>query len=220
MSKQFFGFNTDDRWLHENGFYITSEPVRIGKIISQYELYRSIINLPGQVVECGVFKGASLIRLAAFREILEGQASRKLVGFDAFGKFPQPKGEADQKFVQEFETAAGEGISQEELESVLAYKQAGNFELVPGNILETVPAYCEAHPELRIALLHIDVDVYDATLCILENLFDRIVSGGVLMLDDYGTLEGESRAVDEFIQGTGYKIEKLPYAPTPAYIRR
>jgi hypothetical protein len=220
MGKQLFGFSTDDRWQYENGFYITSEPVRIGKLISQYELYRSITHLPGQIVECGVFKGASFIRLAAFREILEGQASRKLIGFDAFGKFPCPEGISDQEFVQKFESSAGEGISEEELESVLEYKQAGNFELVVGNILETLPAYCQDHPELKIALLHIDVDVHDATVCILENLFKRIVPGGVLMLDDYGTIEGETRAVDAFLAGTDYKIEKLPYSPTPAYIRR
>ena len=220
MGKQLFGFSTDDRWQYENGFYITSEPARIGKFISQYELYRSIINLPGQIVECGVFKGASFIRLAAFREILEGQASRKLVGFDAFGKFPLPEGETDQKFVQDFESSAGEGISEEELESVLRYKQVSNYALVAVNILETLPEYCHAHPELKIALLHIDVDVYDATLCILENLFGRIVPGGVLMLDDYATIDGETRAVDAFITGTDYKIEKLPYSPTPVYIRK
>lgn len=220
MGKQLFGFSTDDRWQFENGFYITSEPVRIGKLISQYELYRSITHLPGQIVECGVFKGASFIRLAAFREILEGQASRKLVGFDAFGKFPRPDGTVDQEFVQKFESFAGEGISEEELESVLEYKQAGNYELVAGNILETLPAYCQEHPELKIALLHIDVDVHDATVCILENLFERIVPGGVLMLDDYGTIDGETRAVDAFLAGTDYKIEKLPYSPTPAYIRK
>lgn len=220
MDKKLLNFDIDKRWDYENGFYITSEPARIGKAIAQFELYRSIASLPGQVAEFGIFKGASFIRLAAYREILESQASRKLIGFDIFGKFPVPEDTADQEFVTNFVHAAGEGISLEEFQRVLAYKQVSNFELVPGDILQTLPQYIADHPELKIALLHIDVDVYNATQCILENLFERVVPGGIIMLDDYASAEGETKAVDEFIAGTGYRVEKLPYAVTPAFIRK
>ena len=54
MEKKLFDFPIDERWNYENGFYITSEPARIGKIIAQYELYKSIAALPGQIVECGI----------------------------------------------------------------------------------------------------------------------------------------------------------------------
>jgi hypothetical protein len=50
----------------------------------------------------------------------------------------------------------------------------------------------------KIALLHIDVDVYDPTKVILESLWHRVVKGGILMLDDYGTVAGETGAVDNF----------------------
>ena len=220
MEKKLFNFPIDERWNYENGFYITSEPARIGKAIAQYELYRSIASLPGHIFEFGIFKGASFIRLAAYREILESQASRKLIGFDMFGKFPDPQGEADQEFVDNFVSAAGDGISQPELEEILAYKNVSNYELVPGNILQTLPPYVSQHPELKIALLHIDVDVYDASLCILENLFDHVVPGGIVMLDDYGSAEGETRAVDEFLASTHYRVEKLNYSFTPTFIRK
>jgi hypothetical protein len=45
--------------------------------------------LPGNIIECGVFKGASLIRFATFRYILEAPFSRKIIEFDTFGKFPE-----------------------------------------------------------------------------------------------------------------------------------
>ena len=220
MEKKLLNFDIDKRWDYENGYYITSEPARIGKAIAQYELYRSIVSLPGQILEFGIFKGASFIRLAAYREILESQASRKLIGFDIFGKFPVPEDSADQAFVTNFVHAAGDGISQAQFETVLAYKNITNYELIAGDILQTLPEYVETRPELRIALLHIDVDVYNASQCILENLFDRVVPGGIVMLDDYASAEGETRAVDEFLAGTGYKVEKLPYAVTPAFIRK
>ncbi|MEJ2758431.1 MAG: hypothetical protein P8046_08140 [Anaerolineales bacterium] len=114
MDKQLLNFDIDKRWDYENGFYITSEPARIGKAIAQYELYRSISSLSGHVLEFGIFKGASFIRLAAYREILESQASRKLIGFDIFGKFPVPEDAADQEFVTNFVHAAGDGISQKQ----------------------------------------------------------------------------------------------------------
>ena len=53
MSKTLFGFDIEQQWDYENGFYLTSHLTRIPKMLAHYELYKSIINLPGQVVECG-----------------------------------------------------------------------------------------------------------------------------------------------------------------------
>ncbi|MES9875071.1 MAG: TylF/MycF/NovP-related O-methyltransferase [Candidatus Sedimenticola sp. 6PFRAG7] len=220
MGEHLFGFNTDDEWDHENGFYLTSHPTRVAKLLAQYELYKSIVNLPGHVVECGVYKGASLIRLAAFRDSIENQYSRKLVGFDTFGIFPEPDNPSDAEFVQGFVSEGGEGIPVDELRRVLARKSYTNVELVKGDILETVPQYVADRDELKIALLHIDVDVYEPTKVILEHMFDRVVTGGVIVLDDYGAVSGETSAVDEFIQGKGLVVEKLPISHSPPFIRK
>jgi hypothetical protein len=73
---------------------------------------------------------------------------------------------------------------------------------------------------MKISLLHIDVDVYDAAKCCLDYLFDKVVSGGVVILDDYGSVGGETRAVDEFIEtrGGGIRILKTPYYSVPCHI--
>ena len=65
MSKSFHRFDQDRQWDYENGFYLTSHVTRIAKLLAHYELYKSIADLPGHVVECGVYKGASLIRFAS-----------------------------------------------------------------------------------------------------------------------------------------------------------
>ena len=220
MGKQLFGFDVEREWDYENGFYLTSHVTRLPKMLAHYELYKSIVHLPGHVVECGVFKGASFIRFATFREILESPHSRKLIGFDAFGKFPEQEHADDQAFVERFEGAAGEGISTDELDQVMAHKGFENYELVQGNILETVPDYLVAHPELKIALLHIDTDVYEPAATILNNLYDRVVTGGLVVLDDFATVPGETRAVDEFFAGKDILIEKLPISHIPTYIRK
>lgn len=218
--QELFGFDLARLWDYENGFYLTSHVTRIGKALAQYELYKSIVGLPGCIVEAGVYKGASLIRFATFREVLESPYSRRIVGFDAFGAFPAQDDEGDRHFVQRFEQAGGDGIPRAELDRVFAYKRFDNYELIAGDVLETVPAYLERHPELKIALLHIDVDVYKPSAALLEHLYDRVVRGGLVVFDDYGTVAGETRAVDEFIANRALTVEKLPLSHIPAFLRK
>jgi hypothetical protein len=71
MGTELFGFNTDNEWDYENGFYLTSHVTRLCKLLAQFELYKSIVNLPGHVVECGVYKGASLIMYAFILHVTE-----------------------------------------------------------------------------------------------------------------------------------------------------
>jgi hypothetical protein len=213
-----FGFDTDEQWSYENGFYLTSNVKRLSKAIAHYELYKKIMDLPGHVVECGVYKGASFTRLLTFREILESPHSRKIIGFDAFGKFPEQHDSADAEFIERFEGIGGEGISKADLISAMEHKGLGNYELVEGEISETLPEYLSDHPELKIALLHVDVDVYQPSVVILEHLYHRVVTGGIVVFDDYGTVAGETRAVDEFFAGKKIKIQKLSISHIPAYV--
>ena len=217
---QLFGFDTDLKWDYENGFYLTSPLTRISKLLAHYELYKSITHLPGHIIECGVYKGASFIRFCTFRELLESPYSRKIIGFDAFGKFPRQGDALDQAFIERFEGIGGEGISAEELEQILALKSFSNYELIEGDILQTIPEYLSSHPELKISLLHIDVDVYNPTRVILETLFDRIVPDGLVVLDDYGTVAGETRAADEFFLDRSVRFQKLPISHIPIYIKK
>jgi hypothetical protein len=220
MTDTILGFDVASRWDYENGFYLTCDASRISKVLVHYELYKSIVGLPGEVVECGVFKGASFLRFASFRESLESQAFRKLIGFDAFGTFPPSGDSEDRAFAAKHDAAAGRGISVDELNLALQNKAISNTDLVQGDILKTLPAYLERNPALRVALLHIDVDIYEPTKVILDCLYERVVPGGVIVLDDYPIIDGETRAVDEFIEGKGLLIEKLPLGRNPAFIRK
>ena len=88
-------------WDYENFFYSTSPPDRIGKILAHYELYKKIVNIPGDIIELGVFKMNSLIRWATFRNLIENQYSRHIYGFDIFGSFPIPSdsSKSDKDFI-------------------------------------------------------------------------------------------------------------------------
>lgn len=214
-----YSVDPSKKWDYENGFYLTCETGRIGKMLNHLEIYQQIIHLPGDILEFGVYKGSSFTRLIAFRDLLETPYSRKVVGFDAFGKFPDSVAlTADKEFITQFEGAGGFGISEEELRSHLERKGTTNYALVKGDILETIPQYLADNPSLKISLLHIDVDVYEPSKVILEHLWDKIVPGGILMLDDYGTVQGETKAVDEFFTGQDITINKLPYYHIPSYV--
>jgi len=216
-----FGFDFNKQFEYENGFYLTSESSRIAKSISHFELYKKIMNLPGEIIECGVFKGMSLIRFATFREILESQFSRKIIGFDAFGKFPDNVTmETDKEFIVNFEKEAGNGIPKDDLENILRYKNFQNIFLLKGFIPDVFNNYFENKPATQIALLHIDVDVYEATKACLEHLYEKVVKGGIIVFDDYGQVNGATKAINEFLKENGLEnnIQKLPYNCIPAYM--
>ena len=217
-----FGFDFGKPFEYENGFYLTSASSRIAKSIAHFELYKKIIGLPGEIVECGVFKGTSLIRFATYREILESQFSRKIIGFDAFGKFPDKVSRSnDKEFIKHFETEAGDGIPKDDLENILRHKHFQNIFLVKGFIPDTFSGYFDQKPATQIALLHIDVDVYEATKACLDNLYERVVKGGIIVFDDYGQIDGATKAINEFIESVGKdnnSIQKLPYNYIPAYM--
>ncbi|MEM9077490.1 MAG: TylF/MycF/NovP-related O-methyltransferase [Bacteroidota bacterium] len=207
------------KWDYENGFFLTCETGRIGKFLNHLEIYKKIVDLPGDILEFGVYKGTSLVRLISFRDLLEHSNSRKIIGFDAFGKFPDELSlQSDRDFVEKFEDAGGFGVSKEELEMHLKNKGTTNFQLIEGDINDSLPAFLENHPALKISLLHIDVDVYEPTKVILDLLWDKIVKGGILMLDDYGTVAGETKAVDEFFDQADVKIHKPKYYHIPSYV--
>ncbi len=204
----------------ENSFYQSCDKGRFNRIIAHYELYKRVTGLAGAIVECGIFKGVSFIRFAIYRHLLEPEAERKLIGFDTFGSFPETGFQADQEERRKFiEEAGNQSLTRGQLVQILQDKGLEKeIELVEGNICKTIPDYATANPELKIALLNIDVDLYEPTVTILDCFYDRVVSGGVIILDDYTVFPGETKAIDDFIAGKGLKIEQFPFSKVPAFI--
>ena len=76
--------NTSQHFEYENGFYLTASVDRFSKFVTHLDLFRRISGLAGEIVECGVFKGASLCRWIKFRALLENPSSRRIIAFDTF----------------------------------------------------------------------------------------------------------------------------------------
>ena len=212
----------DKVWDYENGFHWFSKTNRIKKFLAHYKLYESILSIPGDIVELGVFKGNSLIRFATYRDILERESERRVIGFDAFGEFPRERlsNGDDLEFIEKFEGESGVGLSKEELTTIFTQKRINNVFLVEGNVLRSLPDYYDGSHESAIALLHIDLDVEEPTTFALEFLYNKISPGGVIIFDDYGTVAGETRAVDAFLGKTGLELQNDTVFGSPAFVRK
>lgn len=204
---------------YENYFYWTCDNQRIGKLLAQYELFKLTQDIKGDIVECGVFKGSSLLRFAMFRNLFINQDEKKIIGFDSFGEFPHTQFEPDVKMREEFIIESGqEGISTTQLYEVLKFKGCGNVELVEGDITKTIPDYLKKNPGLKLSLINLDADIYEPSVTVLENLYPLLEPGGVLVLDDYSFFPGETKAVDDYFKGKNVTIKKFRYSMTPSYI--
>ena len=208
------------KWDYENGFYWFSSPSRLNKLLAHYELYKMIAKLPGDIFELGVYKATSLIRLATIRATLENDEARRIVGFDAFGKFPKNNLtlKSDIKFIKTFEEEGGDGLNINETKKILEAKRFNNINLIEGNINETLPKYLADNPHTRLSILHLDMDVKEPTTFALEMLYEKVVSGGLIILDDYNQVAGATDAIDEFIKEKGLKLQKLPYYNIPSFL--
>ena len=206
-------------WDAENIFYLNANTSRISKFVYHYEIYKKIIDIPGDILEFGVFKGASFSKLLAFRKILENQDSRKIVGFDDFGSFTVKGSKEDKQFARDYIKNFGKGVSKEILEKILKKNGHRNFELIKGDVVKTLPVYLNNNKGFKISLLHLDLDIFRPTKFVLEKLFSRMQKNGIILLDDYGEIYGATKAIDDFFKNKKLKIEKLTYYKRPSFIK-
>tara|TARA_R100001377_G_C3194035_1_gene111783 strand:- start:2627 stop:3277 length:651 start_codon:yes stop_codon:yes gene_type:complete len=206
---------------HENNFYFTCDYTRMAKWAAHYEFFKMTQNLPGAIVECGLFKGVSFIRFAMFRKIFSNNHSKKMIGFDVFDEFPKSDFKDDQIYIERFlsEVGSRDSIDENELMTILKDKGVDdNLELVKGDICQTVPEYVKKEPSLKISLLNLDVDIFEPSVTTLEYFWPRIVKGGIIILDDYGKFTGETKAIDDYFSDKDVKIQKFPFCQYPSYI--
>jgi len=215
-----FDVEVEKMFDYENGFYLTSPVGRFSKFVTHLELLKKTIGLSGSIVECGVFKGASLSKLIKFRSIFDSPAGKKVIAFDTFGEFPEAGFEGDIKKRNQFvEEAGSKSIDRDRMIEILEELNLyENIDLVEGDILQTVPQYLSENPHLKISLLHIDVDLYEPTKVCLEQLYPFVVRGGIIILDDYGAFAGANKAIDEYFADNKVRIQKLPYSDVISYV--
>ena len=180
--------------------YTMSSPERLYALI-QATRHIARHGIPGALVECGVWRGGSVMAMA--RVLLEERATdRSLYLYDTFAGMPEPA-QRDRPLFGNWGKRARSRLhrsslaSRDEVESALlgiGYPTHG-IHFVAGRVEQTIPRNI---PD-RIALLRLDTNFYKSTKHELEHLFPRLSTGGVLIIDDYGYWQGQRMAVDEYI---------------------
>ncbi|XMN08677.1 TylF/MycF/NovP-related O-methyltransferase [Streptomyces griseobrunneus] len=191
--------------------YSMTSPERLNAFILATR-YIARHNIPGDIVECGVWRGGSM--QACARTLLSvGETERELYLFDTYEGMTEPTAEdlrRDGRPAQELLDAQGKDRPIWAVASLDDVK--AGFDNVPypkervhyvqGRVEDTVPGQA---PE-QISILRLDTDWYASTKHELEHLYARLVSGGVLLIDDYGYWQGSRQAVDEFLDKTGERL--------------
>jgi hypothetical protein len=176
--------------------------------------YISRNQIEGDFVECGVWRGGSMMAVAYSLE-KSGERERDLYLFDTFEGMSTPTNQ-DVTHSNIDALTLLEESSKDDSKSIWCYSSLDevktNIEsteynpqkihLIKGKVEETIP-HCI--PE-KIALLRLDTDWYESTRHELQHLFPRLVSGGVLIIDDYGHWKGCQKATDEYIEKNNIPI--------------
>ena len=169
-----------------------------------------ISKLEGDIVECGVCLGRSLMMFAfLIKDCCEGE--RHLYGFDSFGGFPEPSSEDRDDSPESRKRNVQKGQNKTPLNIVWQFllnnltDLRGNRDeqftnkhitLIKGYFNQTLSNYTGK----QIALLHIDCDLYDGYFTVLETFYHRVVKGGLILLDEYNEnkFPGATKAIDSF----------------------
>lgn len=179
--------------------YATPTPACAANVNAVLDLLDRTLGLEGQVAECGVYRGATLLPMALHLE-REG-ARQRVLGFDSFQGF-------DRRI--EFDLGLGgaddedkrlKGFDRTSLELVSRKAErlgvADRVELIPGPFEETLPRFAGE----RFAFVHLDCDLYGSYRACLEFFYPRLARGGIVLFDEYDDppWPGCNKAVDEFL---------------------
>jgi len=231
-------FNETDLSAFEmfRNFPVFTPRFNLARFLTHYELFKKVHELPGVIVDLGVFRGASTFTWAKLCEIFCPTDVRKVIyGFDTFEGFPSlsdEDGGVDHN--QDRKIGGYDGGRSVERDLQLAHqalkidshiKHLDRIKFIKGDVCQTIPDFAKKQGNgLRVALLNLDLDLYEPTKVALEHFVPRMVRGGIIVCDEYAvdTFGGESKAVDEYFQNTfGYKpkVKKFAWHSNPsAYI--
>jgi O-methyltransferase len=216
--RDIIGDDPDDLYFIENIKKLVPYTMTVNRgIESSYSLYKAVEyiiknNIPGDFVECGVWRGGSVM-LIALALAHFGDTKRKIFLYDTFTGMTKPdekdvdwdglnlqkKWEEDSAQTKSNSTMMwGYGGSIEEVRKNVYSSNypKDNFIFIKGPVENTIP---DTVPE-KIALLRLDTDWYASTYHELVHLYPILSVGGILIIDDYGWCRGSRQATDKYIK--------------------
>ncbi|MBI4806786.1 MAG: crotonobetainyl-CoA--carnitine CoA-transferase [Desulfovibrio sp.] len=211
---------------HNSALYVPSKTMT--RMLFFYELYKKLVNTHGVIIEFGVRWGQSLSILSALRGIFEPfNRHRKIIGFDTFEGFAGVSDKDGERsgcdegaysVPSGYEAHLSEILSlQEELNPISHLKK---FELVKGDVRQTVSEYLARQPETVVSMAIFDLDIYEPTKVALEAILPHLCKGSILVFDELSDdiFPGETLALDEVLGLRNIRLQRFPMTARMSYL--
>jgi hypothetical protein len=180
--------------------YTQTSPERV-KVLAAAVEHIEKHGIPGAILECGVWKGGSMMAIARTLQRL-GAVKRDLYLCDTFEGMPPASaidvdhaGNPASKYEEWYPNFNVVALENVRTNMATTGYPVERIHYVKGKVEDTLPAQA---PE-QIALLRLDTDWYESTWHELEYLFPRVAPHGLVIIDDYGHFQGAKKAVDEYL---------------------
>lgn len=208
MRKSLVSYRSESEVLYSR----TGKP-NAERLVPYYELYKLINNLEGSIIKCGISQDEAFSYFSFFKN--KSPKKQPMVSFEknpsVFETF-----EVDNQTVTLVKNKH-QHITKNQID-LIKQGQKEDIEFMPGHLTDSIPEYLISNPELKIALLTIDLDDYENTLTAMQYLYPRLVSGGVLIVNNYFKKNGEAIAVEEYLRGKEVFMRHFSLEKGPHYI--
>lgn len=211
-----------------NDFILSSDKKVFGKLLARSLLLNEVKDIPGDIVECGVFKGTGILTFLKLKNYLMPNTHKKVIGFDFFESdaLIQTLSGQDKDFMKSLFEERG---AKHDKDYCQLLKQRitdfgfleHEFDLIKGDVSTTTFDFIKDKPGFKISLLYIDVDIQKPTFDILQNMWDKVSRGGLVVFDEYAFHSwSESAGADLFFKDKNITIKSLNYICPSAFVKK
>ena len=157
------------------------------KMAKKIELYNYVKNLPGDILEFGVFKGAGLGIFLNLKRLYEPNSLMKVIGFDFFNPtilFDSLNGLNKSMMGAVLNRVDINDLSADSVKARLSQFNSDDFTLIQGDAVINSKEYNTNNPGARIKILYMDIDLGEPTYNIIKTLWKKVVKGGIIIFDE------------------------------------
>ena len=212
-----------------NNFIFSDDIKLTGKMLHRFEFFLKTKDLPGDIVEIGVFKGSGVSSFLKFIKIYCQNSNKKVIGFDIFDtEVADSALNRDSKVDKESMEIVYSRVDNSELllssvknRLLSSGADEDKFMLIQGDVQTSIPEFLENNPGFRCSLLYIDVDLDRPTYYSLTYLWDRILPGGYILFDEYEYHKfSESVGVERFLRENNidYSLKSTNWVAPTAFL--
>lgn len=212
-----------------NTFILSDDTKVFNKLIARTIIYNQVKDIPGDIVECGVFKGTGIYTFLKLKRIFNPNSNKKVIGFDFFDNknlITTLNNDIDRHYMNSLFKDRNfnhdEGFKDYLSEKIINDGfDTNEFELIKGDVSKTTLSFSKDNPGFKISLLYLDLDLEIPTYDTLSNFWDNMTKGGIIVLDEYAYHKwSESKGVDRFINEKGIEVKNLNFLCPTAYIQK